>query len=596
MEEDDQNNNEEDAGESRDTSEDSKASVQEIEDKLDQVIRMMGSYSIHAEFPESVIQKVQTIAKRITQEDKQEKQHKEQEDSTKKTLSDIAQSIAAIHRRIDIIENNRNKSAGTTQGSETLTSERQDPDSNKPTNNYATSAPIKPTGTGRGSTAAQKKIPINPLAAHHLSRLILEITDGPQEEERVNSILAVKLINDRLQRNPNTENLRIVNVKWNAHNNCVISLKADQRAVTLIPHIDNIADIVTGGRNYTARADRPWYKIQLNGVWTASSERERYNIDNQFTPPTAEELHQELCDNNPDYAKMEILQKPRWMKPAQELANKVYSSLVFAVANEEDANLIVRKLKYLAIAGKYAEAKKYADKPPITQCNRCWAFGHHRIQCKAETPKCRKCAGTHTENDHRCPQCGTTDGTDTIMEEEGCAHPPRCANCQGAHFANDYTCPERVRTVGTPKAKPSRPQGTQRTAAKNKDMQPSQGNEKNDNHTEPKLTIKVPSQQQRKKMAQAQVEAEAEELRQLSSQTGNWANSNSYAALTIIDTEEAFKELDIRFPKISRNMKNLMWEENNRDLEAMCQCLAQYQDFQEIMTRAATQPSQSQEV
>lgn len=191
----------------------------------------------------------------------------------------------------------------------------------------------------------KKKIPTNLLAAHHPLWLIVEVANSMEEEHhRPNPILTVKMINDRLQKKKGAEQLRVVNVKWNVNGNCIISLRANQSAVSLIPHVESFADIIAGNKEYHARADQPWYKIQLNGVWTAKNDGERYDDENNFYLPTPEELHQELHDNNSDYAQMTILQKPRWIKPAQELSAKLYLLIVFAVASKEDANLIVKKL------------------------------------------------------------------------------------------------------------------------------------------------------------------------------------------------------------------------------------------------------------
>src|ERR1700679_2320649 len=67
---------------------------------------------------------------------------------------------------------------------------------------------------------------------------------------------------------------------------------------------------------------------------------------------------------------------------------------------------------------------KKPKKEPI-RCLRCQKFGHERCDCKAEIPRCGKCA-----NSHETAAC-TTDRFSSS-----------CANCNGHHPSYDRECPK----------------------------------------------------------------------------------------------------------------------------------------------------------
>lgn len=60
---------------------------------------------------------------------------------------------------------------------------------------------------------------------------------------------------------------------------------------------------------------------------------------------------------------------------------------------------------------------------PVTQCSRCWRYGHVKNMCPSNRSICPKCAKAH-------PNCETS-----INEY-------KCVNCQGNHMALSKTCPE----------------------------------------------------------------------------------------------------------------------------------------------------------
>ncbi|KAH9921827.1 Endonuclease/exonuclease/phosphatase, partial [Amylocystis lapponica] len=191
----------------------------------------------------------------------------------------------------------------------------------------------------------------NPLAAHHLSRLIVEIQDGASEGAHTKEALLVYQINDTLQHYEDSKHMCIVNVKFNVQNNCIVFTRADQQAAELAPFADRFMELIAGERQVRVHPDRPWYKVQLNGVSTWN--------EHTRAIPTPADMQQELVTNNPEYAKMEILEQPRWMCHPTDLRTRMYSSVVIALAHEADTTHLIKHIKNLAIAGLFAQRPDY---------------------------------------------------------------------------------------------------------------------------------------------------------------------------------------------------------------------------------------------
>lgn len=73
---------------------------------------------------------------------------------------------------------------------------------------------------------------------------------------------------------------------------------------------------------------------------------------------------------------------------------------------------------YVLIHGLKVNVKPYVF--PVTQCSRCWKFGHTRLQCPSKKIVCPKCTKDH-------------DNCETIVF--------RCVNCTGDHMALQKVCP-----------------------------------------------------------------------------------------------------------------------------------------------------------
>ncbi|GBE87944.1 hypothetical protein SCP_1201700 [Sparassis crispa] len=409
--------------------------MEDLEKSMQRAAKMLANFSIHANYTPSVIESANTISDKLTQitdidksprKTPQTQQNSQNANQPRQPgnefMEQIANSLTLLTSRLDTIEVKIASPQGT--ATRTQTPVTGTPTSEKPSNTspvteagprtvHATSKPIvpKPKGTMNNNTkVGSKGIPTNPLAAHHPSRLIVEIQKGAPGGERPKEIDLVRQINDVLQSSEDSKHLRVVNVKFNPQQNCIVFTRADQSAAELAPFADRFTEYIAQDRPTRVRPDVPWYKVQLNGV----------NTFNDYTNdiPTPEELHEELCLNNPTYATMPILQLPRWMHHPSDLKTQFFSSVVIALMNEADAEHLVKHVKNLAIAGRFAEVKRYADKPPIIQCNNCWSLDHTRWRCHKK-PICRLCAGDHLEARHVCDQCPMQDEEEDAMNTEG---------------------------------------------------------------------------------------------------------------------------------------------------------------------------------
>lgn len=76
----------------------------------------------------------------------------------------------------------------------------------------------------------------------------------------------------------------------------------------------------------------------------------------------------------------------------------------------------------------------------VTQCSKCWHFGHHEKSCTRPQRLCKTCAGIHDEND--------------------CTNNIKCVNCSGRHLSSSADCPvlKRLKKSKLDKANNTRPQ------------------------------------------------------------------------------------------------------------------------------------------
>jgi len=101
-------------------------------------------------------------------------------------------------------------------------------------------------------------------------------------------------------------------------------------------------------------------------------------------------------------------------------------------------------LPSIYLFGNSRTVKRAYSSSPLTQCQKCWKYGHIKPLSKAESSTCPLCSLQHTTAEHRCPNplCPTGGNLKAIL---GCclASPARCSNCGEAHLARSRDCSER---------------------------------------------------------------------------------------------------------------------------------------------------------
>ena len=309
----------------------------------------------------------------------------------------------------------------------------------------------------------EHKIPQNPKAAHHPSRLVIQFKpNGIPAEKRPDPSQIVGNINTALSLNPHAKHMKVVAANFNNQGNLILSTRTNQTADELLKFQNSFSNLLANMSNkqeIVIREDKRWYKIQIDGVATSS-----LSIGNGRVTHSADDVHTELMACNPLYAKSQdlIMAKPRWLRTEEELFSTYKSSLVFALTDESTACQILNQ-KSLAAFGSHCTLRAFQDRPPVTQCRNCWRLNHTSHQCK-ESQRCRLCGALHDEKEHtpmdptECQKCTITneygDTMDTTAEGH-CPHDLRCINCiannntDNNHPADARRCPLRLEKYGT---------------------------------------------------------------------------------------------------------------------------------------------------
>lgn len=433
---------------------------------LRQAAEILKTISIHAEYPMHIAELTQNIAQRILPPTRTPTTEPTTDDGKTNILQEVVRTMECLTNRIDAMETRalqantpptvprswaeEMEAIPTTDALNTPETRRKTARKDTPTMSIATSKPITPRPQ---RDPLLRPAVTNPLAAYHPLRLIVEIDNGPGPEEQPTEVEIVKNINEVLQSVDESRRLRVVNVKFNTHNNCIVFTCSDQSAGDLATFADNFVHLITGDRRTRVRPDQRWYKVQLNGV----------PVRNERTGAvrTPKEIDDELRALNPDYARMAVLDLPWWMRHRGDIIYNTHSSIVLALKTETDATFLVNRVQNLAISGHFAQVKQYADKPPVMQCSRCWEFGHTRSRCK-QKERCRICGkNDHSKATHTCTECPPTSGNGDDVDMDASAHLKhtndyQCANCNGLHSATFRNCPVRERDAGTTKSKLSK--------------------------------------------------------------------------------------------------------------------------------------------
>jgi hypothetical protein len=394
--------------------------------------------------------------------------------STKTQTDEILASILDVKSLVRAMSpgtNRQDKTSGESYAAKTLCSSihapgqsLEAPQKNNPNTVTHARTSSKPEASKKATPTDQSKMtPTNPNSAHHPSRMVIQFSpNGIPQDARPSPQQVVTTLNQALGCNPKAKHLRIVAANFNHQGNLIVTTRSDQTAAELIQYRENLVlplGVICNNSEMSLREDKKWFKIQVDGVSTGFSPSE-----NKFGLHSAETVHEELSACNPTYAKLQgsLAANPKWLRTEEELNTTPRSSLVFALSDEEAARALLAQ-RSLAAFGRHCSLRAFQDRPPVSQCRRCWKFDHSTQKCK-DQEKCRICGGPHAETEHTdpaptdCTKCTTAslNGDDTMLVENGsCPHNVRCANCVGKpntehdHPADARRCPARLAKYGT---------------------------------------------------------------------------------------------------------------------------------------------------
>jgi hypothetical protein len=160
------------------------------------------------------------------------------------------------------------------------------------------------------------------------------------------------------------------------------------------------------------KAKTPKYGIVVHGVPTEVID---FNADKQATMAEIEEANRShgipVTDITP------LRRKPNFINAAQ------YQSIIVFTSDAEAADRCIKANELFIASGRY-RAERYTPHLQITQCFKCYGYGHRAQQCRHEQ-KCGKCGGTHETN-----SCTNNE--------------IKCINCRENHQAWRHDCPKRV--------------------------------------------------------------------------------------------------------------------------------------------------------
>lgn len=161
--------------------------------------------------------------------------------------------------------------------------------------------------------------------AHHPAWMVICFDELIPTAQWRNETNIIQDINVHLQQPGAPTHLKITAIRWNTQGNCVISTRSDQRAMEVLPYATNLPNVIAPGHQGQVHENKKWFKIEITNVRTGARDFEGKGA---YSPQT---IHEHLRENNPKYAKLNVVMLPRWVRPESEIANQAYSSVVFAV-------------------------------------------------------------------------------------------------------------------------------------------------------------------------------------------------------------------------------------------------------------------------
>ena len=104
------------------------------------------------------------------------------------------------------------------------------------------------------------------------------------------------------------------------------------------------------------------------------------------------------------------------------------ASIIIYTNDAEEADACIEK--GIFFYGQYYRPERYTPQLNLTQCYRCYGFGHKATQCRSKSGKCGHCA----DENHRSEACDNKSN-------------PKCPGCGGTHNAWDDECERKIKEL-----------------------------------------------------------------------------------------------------------------------------------------------------
>ena len=264
-----------------------------------------------------------------------------QDSPISEALKSLTEEVKRIAAKVDQQQPPRNQSPNPG-----LSASAHNPE-NARAKSYADAATSQKTNPPM-ATNPWSKAPTNPSKAHHPTCLAIVFDSTPPPDSRRDEATTVQDINASLTSKGAPLDLKITAIKWNTQGNCIAFTRTDQTAAAVLPFTSELPNVIAPGHNGQVREDKKWFKVEIQNVRTDAYD---YNGSGIYTPQT---IHQHLREVNPEYAALNVVILPRWIRPENELTNQPYSSVVFAVDSFDQHAHFLRLAKTMAAFGRLA--------------------------------------------------------------------------------------------------------------------------------------------------------------------------------------------------------------------------------------------------
>lgn len=292
--------------------------------------------------------------------------------------------------------------------------------------------PIVPTrpanGTGnRNSSPSKNQSPPN---RHSDLRLTLKCKPSLSRDDQLPALQIRDLVNAALEKAGKSVRIKAGEYTNGGH----INLYAMEPSTSedLLKEVAIIkTQLLPEGTSCVAHRDAQWHKVQVAAVPTGLQHGQ------VITDP--EEIWREIRYCNDEHIKREqLVEPPRYLATPEAVSRKERASIVLTFGKEEDASSFM-KLGFIFYMGVKCYIKRFEDRKPFRQCQRCFSYEHASRDCRSRE-RCRLCKGNHLTPNHKCLHdgCGKT---------SECDH-NNCVNCGGDHPADFRLCPTKIMKVG----------------------------------------------------------------------------------------------------------------------------------------------------